>query len=155
MSKADPLLKLEAFARRLGWGRLKRYRHTVQGSIDPREDGTIIEWYEAGKWERAFLQINTNPWRAAVYAIRYRLCSGWYEFRFPNFTRMAESEAERLQSYLAARWFRTPTTRRKYRLMHPECTGWTWKRIREREQPPQHGLPTANSAKSRPRGKGK
>lgn len=72
---------LRRFANRLGWSGLRRHRHVFER--DPAE----IIWYDTrddnGFADDIFLQINECPlgqtisYTTAVYAIRYRLCTGW------------------------------------------------------------------------------
>ena len=42
-------------------------------SLDPQEIGTVIEWYFSGDYGTRLLQINKEPWRACVFAIKNHL----------------------------------------------------------------------------------
>ena len=127
----DPLGELKRFARNLGWQRLRRWRHD--------HDGTTVVWYSAGKADGKrddlFLQINESPigqaitYEAAVYAIRYAIVSGWHSMKLTPDGHFDDGDLQRLDDWLHRRWFDTPANRRKYRIRHPECTGWSWGRI--------------------------
>lgn len=133
---AKPLASLKRFSLNLGWPRLRLRQQVL-------DDGKAITWYVAGKAEGSrgdlFLQINecpigqTSTYTAAVYAIRYGLCSGWHSMRLSADAARHEREVERLDAWLHRRWFDTLAGRRQYRSLRPECTGWSWSRIgRER-----------------------
>ena len=73
-------LRIRRFIRLLGWPRPTYGRHVVRGSLEPKQDGMILRWYDSGNYDYALLEINLQPnVRACVFAIRYRLCTGWYE----------------------------------------------------------------------------
>lgn len=130
-----PFVTVKHFALELGWPGL-RMRQVLDG------DKTIT-WYVAGKAEGSrndlFVQINECPigqtitYTAAVYAIRYGLCSGWHSMTLSADPTRITSEVERLDAWLHRRWFDTLAARRQFRSLHPECAGWSWSRIgRER-----------------------
>lgn len=131
--------KLKDFSRMLGWKRLKRHEHIWE------DEAKTIVWYESGdvfsKEKLPALQINHHPidqqrhFAVCVYALRYRLCSGWHEFDLH--ARPLEKEADRLRDLVAHEWFHSPGRRREYRTLHPECTGFTQKRVSERGVPGQ------------------
>lgn len=140
MAKADkPLAELRRFARQLGWRNLRMRQHIVQ------RDGRLITWYVAGQAEGLrddpFLQINECPigqtasYTAAVYAIRYRICSGWHSMRLTPSGHCDDSEVERLDAWLHRRWFEALAGRRAYRAVHAECTGWSRARSRRERLP--------------------
>lgn len=126
----SPLTWLNRFASQLGWPRLDRHRHRVRGQL--------ITWYISGVNEDGgddrFLQINECPigqqkrYAAAVYALRFRLCSGWSTFR------MTAAEPDRvvarLAPCLAAPHFLTESGRHAFRAAHPEAAGYTLAKIR-------------------------
>lgn len=136
---------LGQFSRTLGWE-------------DPIEHNTIydeltcrsINWYLVGVTKQArmhfSLQINEHPigssstFAAAVHCLRYRICSGFHTFRCRT-RREAQSEATRLREWLSHEWFITPKRRREYRLLHPECAGYSSKRLREAGEPYYPGDP--------------
>jgi len=105
----------------------------------------LITWYESGNNDGSrsdlFLQINESPigqtatYAAAVYAIRYHICTGWHSMKLGPNAQPLDSEVERLDSWLHRRWFESLANRQQYRMMHPECTGWSWKRIRHERLP--------------------
>lgn len=130
-----PLSALSLFALKLGWPDLRCWQQAFEN------DGATVTWYEARESEGArgdlFLQINECPigqtatYTAAVYAIRYRICTGWHAMKLTPDGRCDDIEVKRLDSWLHRRWFDTPDNRRAFRRLHPECSGWTSKRIRE------------------------
>jgi hypothetical protein len=70
----------------------------------------------------------------AVYAIRYRIVSGWHKLRlFANHDDL-RCEAVRLEPWLAWNWFATAEKRREYRLAHPECAGQSWRTVKQGEE---------------------
>lgn len=131
-----PLGSLKQLAFKLGWPRLRLRQHVF-------DDGKTIAWYVAGNAEGSrhdlFLQINECPigqtvtYTAAVYAVRYGLCSGWHSVTLSTDPTHNDAEVKRVDAWLHRRWFDTLAGRRQYRSRHPECTGWSWSRIaRER-----------------------
>jgi hypothetical protein len=140
MQVQDPAIDvhryLREFAGALGWRHLKRYEHQIPVLESTVHTFTSIVWYESGSMERVFLQINESPsYRAAVYAMRYRLYTGWLRLDLGNTVEAAGVQADRLHGFLAREWFTSLDKRRAFRRMHPECTGWTWKRIRSEAAP--------------------
>jgi hypothetical protein len=134
LPRDKPIAALRTFARRLGWSQLRCYQHLWE------ERNLLITRYESGNNDGSrsdlFLQINESPlgqtatYTTAVYAIRYQICTGWHSMKLGPDAQPLDSEIERLDSWLHRRWFESLANRRKYRRMHPECTGWSWKRIR-------------------------
>ena len=140
--------QLEKWTRLLGWRwRLRMYRHVIANDAPRELCGKVITWYEAGKSTggRAdcFLQINEAPqgqamsYAASVYAIRYRICTGWHEFRLYSTDEALRQEAERLGGWLHWQWFASLERRRTFRKSHPKCVGYSWRKIAN-EGPP-HG----------------
>jgi hypothetical protein len=136
------LQQLRRLAGELGWASLERHRR--------RAPTQVITWYVSGANEGGrldcFLQINECPigqqkqYSAAVYAPRFRLCSGWHTF---TLTRSAQSRVTaRLQAWLSASHFLSAAGRRAYRVAHPETVGYSWAKI-SREGPP-HPITHAN-----------
>jgi hypothetical protein len=133
-----PLVDLRKFASHLGWSELKRFEHR-----DPPHPPVV--WYEAGEVTgdaRYFaLQINEFPvgqtrvFEACVYAIRYRICSGWHLFERGTGRNWPEGEADRLRLWLDRSLFATLPRRREFRQSHPECVGYSWTKISQRGAP--------------------
>jgi hypothetical protein len=129
---------LSYWASQLGWGRLRVNQLSLSESDAPERE---ITWYEAGHSsggrDHCALQINEEPigqqvtYAAAVYAIRYGLYSGWHVFTVSSDRQMLLAEAVRLRPWLSRSWFATLDGRREYRRLHPECTGFTWRRLRD------------------------
>ncbi|MFO0898912.1 MAG: hypothetical protein U0836_15920 [Pirellulales bacterium] len=137
MSRPSPQLiaAAEAFADYLGWPRLELCEHQIPADVQARIGGPpAVWWFEATWIPGVWLQLNQHPVSAAVYAVRFRLVSGWYplELASPD---EARREAETLHSRLACEWFTTPAGRKQLRARHPECKGYRWARLRE-EGPP-------------------
>jgi hypothetical protein len=64
-----------------------------------------------------------------VYAVRFRIVTGWHSLRLTPDESCDDAEVERLDGWLNRRWFDTPANRREFRSLHPECSGWSWGRI--------------------------
>jgi hypothetical protein len=135
-----PMNLLRRFARELGWSKLKEYQGLATYDASAKKKPHLITWYESGQAKGSatdfFLQINECPigqtknYCAAVYAIRYRICTPWRDFKlFRSETRIV-NEAERLREWLQRDWFETPGKRKQFRALHPECVGYSWKQIR-------------------------
>jgi hypothetical protein len=136
VSPSVALPRLKRFAERLGWRGVCANRHVIDRTAELARCGQVIRWYDCGSYDDILLQINEGPtWYACVYAIPYRLCSGWHAFRlFPGSARL-DNEADRLWDFLARDWFSSRDGRRLYRDLHPECTGYTWRRFRNEGTP--------------------
>ena len=120
---------VETITYSLGWEPPTKHQH--RGELE-----SPIEWYESGELEDVLLQINLAPvLSACVYAMRYRICSGWHEIQYASSEVLIRGEIERLSPWLKYSWFRTASERKKYRAIHPECANYTWRRLRE-EGPP-------------------
>lgn len=147
IAKIKPLAELQQFARALGWSRLRMFQHTLQ---DAPGKSKIITWYESGFNDGGklalFLQINEHPigtlrtYNAAVYAMRYRMCTGWLPFRLTAALQHDPNESECLAGRLHRKWFQTIEARREFRVKHPECVGYSWKRIGEIGPPQPRGI---------------
>jgi hypothetical protein len=145
---AKPVTRLQQLTRLLGWqSRLRLYQHQINEEERPSKLQTnVITWYETGistgDRSACFLQINESPqgqtttYSGAVYAIRYRICTGWHDFRLPSNDSDLRREAARLWRWLAYDWFSSVEKRRAFRQAHPECAGYTWRRIRT-DGPPE------------------
>jgi hypothetical protein len=135
----DPIYKqLKRVAAALGWKGLKRWEHTFD------DNGRTVVWYEAGAatpTRDCRLQINHSPidqqriFTVCVYAIRYRICSGWREFDLE--AENLDDEILKLRPWVEYDWFQTPERRREFRKLHRECTGFTRRTIRETGVPGQ------------------
>lgn len=136
-----PVAALRTFARKLGWPSLRSCQHTIE-ACDTYPDGLLLTWYESGlaKGLRSdlFLHMNESPigqtssYEVAVFAIRFRLFSGWHAMRLADGQLHDDAEVERLDPWVHRRWFHTLPSRRQFREMHPECVGYSWKRFRDR-----------------------
>jgi hypothetical protein len=125
----------EAFAGQLGWPQLRLREDLIPADVQARYGcAPSVWWFEADWIPGVWLQLNQYPLSAAVYAVRFRLVSGWYPLELAS-PKQARREAETLHSRLALEWFSTPEGRKQLRARHPECKGYTWPRLRE-EGPP-------------------
>jgi hypothetical protein len=127
------------FSTALGWHGIQRFHHR----FDPPDETTVV-WYLAGLTGEGrtycALQINEYPigssdsFAAAAHLMRYGICSGFHRFDCGNLVQL-KSEAARLHSWLAREWFESLEGRRAYRLKHPECAGYSWKKLRSAGEP--------------------
>lgn len=126
LSKYYPELK--SFASKLGWDDLEEFAHVVTG-VPTIPDGTVIRlWESAPHGYSYFLQIQYHGiWAVQVHALKFRIVTGWHEF---NINAKPEAEAKRLYGLLGAEWFQSREGRAAFRSRHPECTNFTWHRIR-------------------------
>jgi hypothetical protein len=133
-----PVKQLRRFAKQLGWPKLRVYQ-TRLNTPGNQAESILITWYESGEIGNprtdCFLQINESPigqttcYEAAVYAIRYRICTGWHRFTLYEEENELLAEASRLENFLGRQWFATLPRRRTFRLLHPDCTGYSWQRV--------------------------
>jgi hypothetical protein len=143
LNAEKPLGRLQEVVRLLGWRsclRLCQHRVTEQDA-PPDLRGNVITWYEVGiangNRSDCFLQINESPqgqtitYTGAVYAIRYRICTGWHKFRLLSDDDELKREATRLATWLAWDWFASIEKRRAFRQAYPECVGHGWRTIRD------------------------
>lgn len=138
-SQPKPFRQLQALARQLGWRPLCLQQHYI------KDDRLLVTWYEGGEYEDpggyARFQINefpigqTKTYEAAVYALRYRIYTGWHPFRLKPDGRCSADDLARLDGWLHRRWFDSLPGRREFRKLHPECSGWSWKRIGQERGP--------------------
>jgi hypothetical protein len=68
--------------------------------------------------------------RRAIGSARCGIDSSW-----GTSAKERRAEAERLDLWLHRHWFERPAMRQNYRLRHPECCGWSTRRIREESVP--------------------
>jgi hypothetical protein len=131
-----PLAELARFAAALGWSDLRMCEHRGSGE----EAGVATTWYESGPSDGVrndfFLQITEAPsgqaltYVGAVYAMRYRLCSGWHPFTLRWTAEEQAAEVAQVDVWLHRRWYETAPMRREFRRLRPECAGYSWTRIR-------------------------
>jgi hypothetical protein len=127
----DDFERLARLAKLLGWPKLQAHEHALNEEDTAKLNLQTIRWYTSEIHESFFLQFNVMPsWCGCVYAINYRLCSGWHTFGLFDDDVLMKKEAERLGNYLAFDWVSTLSKRREYRLLHPQCAKYSYKRIR-------------------------
>ena len=125
--------RLGRLASSLGWPELRSLQHELR-------DGALVRWFESGCRDHIRLQINHHPhgqnqtFNAIVFALRFRLCSGWHQFQLPSHPPHLTEEVERVRTWLDFSWYATDGKRREFRKLHPECAGMTWSRLMNIEQ---------------------
>ena len=135
---ADPLFPIVSrFARLLGWKDLESNTHTYSRKAKSGETIVrVVRWFDYTSADDLRLQINETPClSAAVYAIRFKICSGYYPILLDDEWANVNDEAERLRSRLHRSCFTTQRARREFRKQWPQCTGFTWTRLREQGAP--------------------
>lgn len=135
-----PRAQLRRFAALLGWEPLETFQHLID-DLPANSPSRVISWYVCGECEggRAdfFLQLNESPigqtvtYEGAVFALRFRLFTGWHPFTLVDDTQSMQSEAQRVGEWLKREWFDSPARRREFRARHPQCAGYSWSRIRD------------------------
>jgi hypothetical protein len=145
-----PQVELARFSAALGWPGLRIFQHRYLDGDAP----VVTTWYESGESggfrTDFFLQINEAPsgqtltYVGAVYAMRFRICSGWHPFTLYDTAEQQAVEASKVDVWLNRRWYDTLGMRREFRRLHPECANYSWARLR-RQGPPysQDGMATA------------
>ena len=129
--------ELRAIAASWGWKRLRFHRHEYKDPTTHRPRSVV--WHTSGQddWCRRkifYLQINECPigqqrrFTVAVYAPRFRICSGWYFFRLSNRT-IDRRRISALGEVVGKHHFDSPSGRRAFRAAHPECVGYLERRI--------------------------
>jgi hypothetical protein len=131
MNRSQRSRLLSKWARLLGWPGLSLAQHDIPGWVFGRSQKTVLYWYEHQCKKTGILfQVNEMPtWHACVYAMRYRICTGWHVFKLSKNPAILKREADRLAGFLSASWFLTLEGRRLFRAKHPECSAMTWNRI--------------------------
>ncbi len=142
----DTTRYLKQWVKILGWrSPVCAYQLLIGDDAPQNLQGLTLRWYECGaalgKRIDCYLQINEYPigqakqYAAAVFAIRYRLCTGWHQFQLFRDPKGIEREANRLKPWLDGTWFDTIQGRRQFRETHPECAGYSRARL-NRDGPP-------------------
>ena len=133
--------RLKRLASILGWRILREHRHAVDRSVPNLRKGRIITFWCIGDYDNLALHINENPpWYACVFAMRYRICTGWHWLYPYKDERRIQEEAERLHEFFWRGWFTSLKRRREFRIQHPECDGYTWGRLRQYGPPYYYDL---------------
>ena len=132
----DTLEKLNCLFNSLGWPAIKEERRILEPRPERDEPRREIVWYEGHSKHGLTIIINRQPcWNCAVYALRYRLFSGWHEFALGRTSTQLLMEASRLESTVAHEWFATAQGRCEYRKNHPLSAGFTWEKVRALRPP--------------------
>src|SRR5262245_61383434 len=96
MGRKDTFDALSEFALLLGWANLRQNQRKVSGASSTPDSEATLTWYTSGSCEDTLFQINAHSsWRACVYAIRYRLCTGWLPFQVSLSSAAIKREAQR------------------------------------------------------------
>lgn len=140
-SSERQLILLSELVSKLGWPKLRRFRHTF-GSNPRDKNALTVTWYESGKtggFRTDFYlkvirfpadQDKANTYEAAVFAIRYRICTPWQSFKLQSNEVRQAVELKRLRPWLARQNFDSLKARNEFRKLRPECTGYSWRKIR-------------------------
>ena len=105
----------------LGWLDIKLRKHPYKGDF--------IYWFEAGSLDSVFFEINFLPVvQAAVYAIPYRICTGWHEIPREIFETVFDrnSSEQKKFSFLERKCYSSKEERRLLILKYPEFYGFQW-----------------------------
>jgi hypothetical protein len=132
---------VELFVSALGWAVPRRFEHTVSTSATSARCRGIV-FYESGclgdPRTDCFLQVNQLAVRgthlllsAAVYAIRYRICTGWHAVEIPVDADKVLDVAAKMSRWLGRQNFDRYESRREFRVRHPETADYSWSRIRQ------------------------
>jgi hypothetical protein len=129
--------RVNRFAFWLGWPDLVEYRHVVETDVAKLlRKGDVIRLWSWGSYDDVALHINENPpWYGCVFALRFRLCTGWHRFYPFMDGKKLKREADRLATFLHHRWFSSLECRREFRRQHPECADYSWRRLRQEGYP--------------------
>ena len=132
--------RLDALLALLGWTATTRCRLPAEIAHDLTS--LVATCFTIGEMDQPFYlqanpQLGAHPllFGVSIYAMRYRLCSGWHGLLLRESPAELEAEAMLAEQWLARRHFGSPASRRAYRELHPECAGYSWRRNRE-EGPP-------------------
>ena len=117
----------------LGWFSISRCDKTI-------DDRTYV-WYEWRDDDGCCIQFNQSPigqsevWEVCAYCWDCNICSGWHEFTIQYEPSDIAGIAQRLENWVARRYFCNPTLQVQYSAMHPECVGimageypYSWKK---------------------------
>jgi len=129
---------LQRIAAYWGWSELRR--ELVSYVDEQSGKRRTVVYYVSGQndWRLPaplYLQINQCPigqlrqYSVAVYALGYRICSGWYCFRLSE-QHADQARISALSDLVGRSHFDTVESRRAFRKNHPECAGYSWPKIR-------------------------
>ena len=130
--------RIEAFVRDLGWKKPQPFEKTIV--LDERQVVPWhIVWYESGDSGNnrtdCFLQVNdlgcdrsTAYCAAAVYAPRFRICTGFWPVRL-ILGEASDAQALRLAERFHRNNFVSLIARRNFRAARPEADGYSWQAI--------------------------
>jgi hypothetical protein len=126
----------------LGWPDLILSEHRVPKWYSELINTDIVShYYWESEDDEILFQVNMMPvWHACVYAVRYRICTGWHVFRLYRDMGLLRSEARRLAGFFRADWFLTLEGRRRFRARHPECASISWRMIHSEGFPYELGM---------------
>ena len=130
----EPVPKeIEEFAEALGWSALEVHDHYYDDFVDGEIIKRDIRYYSSGSLDDIWFQVNERPkYAAAVYALRYRICTGWhrvYPYHSPY------QQAQELAPILSFSRFSTLEGRRAFRQQFPEFASYSWTRVRKEGVP--------------------
>ena len=133
--------RVDGVLRRLGWPKSQLCR------LPEESEGvgalTLRHYFSIGEMDHPlYVQVNlegaAHPLLAmvGVYAMRYRICSGWHGVLLHESPDELMAEADAAASWVAREHFESAAARKAYRAAHPECSSSSWRRIRAEGGPP-------------------
>lgn len=139
MNDAERERLIRVFVHDLGWPKPRRFVKLL-GFDKPKSQEMSTVWYESGEIGNnrtdSFLQVselgnerNTLLCSAAIYAPRFRVCTGWHSVQLNASS--PKEESKRLAIWLHRSNIVSYRSRRAFRRMHPEIIGYSWKTIRD------------------------
>lgn len=147
--------RVDSVLRRLGWPKseLCRFPEECESGGALALALALRHYFSIGEMDHPlYVQVNlqgdAHPLLAmvGVYAMRYRICSGWHGVLLRESPDELMAEADAAASWVAREHFDSAAARQSYRTAHPECGGWSWKRLRD-----EGGLPYEQSTCGRRR----
>lgn len=118
----------------LGWPEPEFFRYTLPPKIAREHGKKTFEWAECHARLGLKLQINCMPrsnvkYTLCVYALRFRICSGWRGVKLHADPRRRQAEIDRILPYYEFANFTDANRRKAYRLRYPYVRGYTAARI--------------------------
>jgi hypothetical protein len=132
---------IQSFVTALGWEMPRRFEHLTP-KTEPGTGRKRLVFYESGDvgtpHTDCFIQLNELGIEdkhvllsGAVYAIRYRICTGWHPIRLLADADEAMHVAATLSPWLGRKNFVRYASRRVFRELHPETVGYSWSKVRQ------------------------
>jgi hypothetical protein len=131
--------RLQRFCGELGW-EAPLVMHRTSTEFHDRQKPSLTRYFYTMYETNSPIYVQINPqtdqhprlFAMNIYAMRYRLCTGWHGFMID---RNQSKEIPRVLPCLHAMNFTTQAGRALLRRTNPECTDYTWQRIRDSGPP--------------------